>query len=100
MSYTDRSLVRVPEHMRHTARLWVERGQPHPRLLGSFFRAVLLHDLVQSFAHADEDNATAMRSWAMWLYNDAPAPSHGSDDALEKWHQIGGLDGYLHGRTT
>ncbi len=77
---------RLPEHMQESARLWAEQGLPHPHLLGSFMRAVLMSDLVEAFACADEGNATAMRAWAMWLYNDCPSPAWGNAEKLDAWH--------------
>lgn len=91
----DHKYERLPEHMRDSARMWVERGQPHPRLLGSFMRAALLHDFMAFFACADDVNAAAARDWAMWLYNEAPSQCHGSEEALENWHACGGFEGVM-----
>jgi hypothetical protein len=88
-----RGLERLPAHMRDAMRLWIERGLPHPALLGSFLRAVLKNDLLGAFAAADADNSAAMRSWALFLYNDAPSPCRGDDAALLRWHERGGLLG-------
>jgi hypothetical protein len=81
-------LARVPEHMRHAMEVWMTHGEPHPKILGKFMRALLTNDLVSAFAAADEENAASMRAWAMYLYHDAPLGSWGSHDALEKWHRL------------
>lgn len=86
-------LERIPASMHSSVMMWIEHGQPHPRLMGSFMRAVLLHDLLDAFAFADAENSDAMRGWALFLYNDAPSPCHGSEEALSRWHETGGLRG-------
>ncbi len=77
--------------MRRAARDWIERGQPYPDMLGSFFHAVLLNDLCESFCCADEENAAHMREWAFWLYNDCPTLARGDREKLLAWHARGGL---------
>ena len=76
----------LPEHMKQAARMWVERAEPHPRMLGSFMRAVLTNNLVDAFAHADRENREAMYEWAKWLYNDIPSPAWGSSEKLDAWY--------------
>lgn len=80
---------RLPEHMRETARLYVENGYQG----GSFFTAVVSNDLRGAFANADDVNAAAMREWVMWLYNDAPCGCHGSPEHVREWIKAGGLVG-------
>lgn len=80
---------RLPAHMQNTARLYVERGIPG----GSFFTAVVSNDLLGAFARADDVNASAMRDWAMWLYNDAPCGCSGSPGAVADWVKCGGIRG-------
>jgi hypothetical protein len=83
--------------MRDTARTWIEQGRPHPRLLGSFFRAVLLNNLVDAFACADSENAASMRTWAMFLYNHMPSPAWRTEENLQAWYDVGGLEGMAGG---
>jgi hypothetical protein len=92
----ERALQRLPEHMREDVRLWIGQGLPHPALMGGFFRAVLMNDLVEAFAFADDENARAMKAWAQWLYNDCPTPAwsrRGLLGALQEWHKRGGMKG-------
>lgn len=72
----------LPEHMRAGARDYVERRHPN---VGGFLRAVLENDLVEAFGRADEINAAAMRDWAAWLFNEAPANCWGSPDKVRAW---------------
>jgi hypothetical protein len=83
----------IPEHMRESVKRWIETGFPHPRMMGSFLRAVLANDLMGAFANADEDNARALRGWAMYLYNHAPSGCYGSAEHIAAWHTSGGLLG-------
>lgn len=92
--HDDPQYRRLPAHMRESAKLWVEQGQPSPLTMGSFFHAALLHDLMQMVAHADYENRNALLDWALWLHNDAPGPCHGSEEALTRWHEEGGVKGY------
>ena len=59
----------IPEHMHNAVSIWVERAEPHPSMLGSFFAAVLTNDLMGAAAHADEENVRALKSWAIFFYN-------------------------------
>jgi hypothetical protein len=79
----------LPAHMQDTARRYVERGIPG----GHFFTAVICNDLLGAFGRADDENAAAMRDWAMWLYNDAPVGCFGSREKMQAWVEAGGLEG-------
>lgn len=72
---------------------WIEHGEPTPKLAGSFLRALLTNNLFEAFAFADEENADAMRSWVMFLYNFAPSQCYGSAEKINAWHERGGLTG-------
>jgi len=77
----------IPEHMREAICTWIEKGQPHPILLGRFLRALLSNDLMGAFAYADAENTDAMRAWALFLHNYVPAGCFGSAEKLEQWHK-------------
>ena len=79
----------LPEHMRESARAYVEVGRPP----GSFLRAVLTNDLIESFGRADHINQQCMFGWATWLYNECPGNAWGSPEAVEAWIARGGLEG-------
>lgn len=76
----------LPEHMRESVQWWIEDGEPHPRLMGSFLSAVLTNDLVGAFAKADLENAARMGRWAEFLDSFAPTGSHGSAAQLVNWY--------------
>jgi hypothetical protein len=65
---------------------WVMHHQPHPRMMGSFFRSVLCNELVDAWACADWENRLALAAWAEWLHMHAPVHCWGSIDALYAWH--------------
>ncbi len=71
----------LPEHMREVARDYVERH----RRPGDFLAAVLSNDLTGAFSKADVRNIVAMRAWASWLYNEAPAAAWGSKAVVDAW---------------
>ncbi len=77
----------LPEHMRESVKWWIEKGEPHPTLLGSFLTAVLTNDLLEAFACADAINAASMRQWATFLHTYAPMGCHGSEERLLAWYE-------------
>jgi hypothetical protein len=79
----------LPVHMRDSARLYIERGIPG----GSFMTALFSNDLLGAFQRADDTNTAAMRSWASFLYNEAPRGCYGSPEAVKDWIKQGGLSG-------
>lgn len=54
---------------------------------GSFLRAVLENNLVQTYQKADESNiqADSMLKLLRWLYNEAPSLAWGSEEKVAKW---------------
>lgn len=86
--------MKIPvEYMQTAIDNWVNYGCPHPSEMGSFFRALLQHDLMAAAMFADDNNRPKLADWAMYLYNEVPAPAHGSAPVLEAWHLKGGLLG-------
>ena len=71
----------LPLHMQPSISRYIEHGITP----GSFLLAVLENKLVESFAHADEDNRASMFFWAEWLYNEAPAAAWGSPEKVKAW---------------
>lgn len=82
-------LDKLPEHMQHGVVDWIKYGA----MPGGFLSAVLRNDLADAFARADLVNMACMRSWAHWLYHDAPAGCWGSDVKMKQWREHGGLSG-------
>lgn len=80
------ALSAIPEHMHEAVIDWVERGEPHPSQLGSFFRAVLTNDLAGAVSRADHMNGVCLREWALLLYNDIPRACWGSEEKLIAWY--------------
>jgi len=78
---SENSYDRLPEAMREHARAYVERHQP----VGGFLTAVLSNDLVNAIGRADAENVLYMAEWAMWLWNDIPAPCWGSPEKVRAW---------------
>lgn len=77
----------VPEHMHEAITLWIEKGEPRPKLMGHFMCALLSNDLMEAFARADYANIAAMHAWTIFLYNYAPAPCFGSEEKLNAWYE-------------
>lgn len=86
-------LDKIPHHMHESIGMWIERGEPHPQAMGTFLRALLQNQLLESFAHADLQNRAGMYGWAMFLYNDCPSEARGDMDTLIKWWERRGLQG-------
>ena len=52
---------------------------------GDFLRAVLENDLMEAFGRADDDNTAALRWIVSYVYNELPAPCHGSPENVSMW---------------
>lgn len=85
------------EHMQEGIDNWVQRGVPHPSDMGSFFRALLMHDLY-AVLYADDINGPLIDDWVMFLRNELPSDCHGSAEKLIAWHEQGGLEGLRRAR--
>lgn len=71
----------LPDHMQDAMRLYMERGiEP-----GSFLMAVLCNDLMGAVSRADHINASRLKDYAAWLYNNAPPQSFGSREKVGRW---------------
>ncbi len=53
--------------------------------VGHFLTALLEDRLRETLARADQENILAVRALALWLYNYAPGPCHGSPSKVEAW---------------
>jgi len=76
----------IPEHMHEGIAMWIERGEPHPSIMGSFQRAVLSNDLMEACKRADHLNRVCLFDWAGFIYNFAPSDCHGSAEKLLAWY--------------
>jgi hypothetical protein len=52
---------------------------------GDFLRAVLSNNLIESFAHADDENARAMHEITKYIYNMMPSRCWGSPEKVKAW---------------
>lgn len=80
---------KLPLHMQEGAMLYVTHGA-HP---GSFLSAVLRNDLISAAENADDINRYALYEWAVFVYNAVPVMARGSQEAIAKWVEQGGLNG-------
>lgn len=79
----------LPFHMQDAVRLWIERAIPP----GSFLTAVLCNDLFEALGRADDVNAYALKSYAVYFYSFAPGGCYGSPERFAEWAKSGGLAG-------
>lgn len=86
--------MKIPaDYMKTSVDNWVNYGCPAPHEMGSFLRALLLHDLMASAMFADDHNRARLADWATYLHCEIPSLAHGSVEKLEAWHKRGGLFG-------
>ena len=52
---------------------------------GSFLKAVLSNDLLESFARADEENKEDLAEIVAYLYNQIPSDAWGSPEKVRDW---------------
>jgi hypothetical protein len=70
----------LPERLRDTMRLWIEKGIPP----GSGTKLILCHDLAAVCA-CDDETVAELPAIYRWMYNNAPAGCHGSKQVVEAW---------------
>ena len=81
---------RLPSHMWKGTADYILFGVP----MGGFGTAVFSNDLKGAFGRADTDNAANMRTWVMFIYNDAPSECQGSPQRVREWQAQGGMLNY------
>ena len=79
----------IPGHCQDGMRQYIEAGRP----TGSFLRAVLENDLIESFRCADDINVCRIRDYLVFMHNYAPAMCYGSPEKVEAWINAGGMKG-------
>lgn len=79
---------RLPYHMQHGARMYIENGVKP----GSFLTSVLSNNFYEAYKNADDANVAAMKEWAIFL-NNIPISAWGSKEIVEKWRAKKGLNG-------
>lgn len=73
----------IPPHTRESLRRYADDGVP----TGGFLYAVLTNKLFEAVGRADSENSLALRDIAMYIYNELPAASWGSEEAVHNWIQ-------------
>lgn len=53
--------------------------------VGDFLRCVISNDFMGACGHADSENLRNLPAFSAWLYNEAPALSHGSGERYNAW---------------
>jgi hypothetical protein len=71
----------IPDRMMGALTRYLEQGI----LSSDFLTAVLVNDLMQAVALADDENLRNLPAYALFLYNEAPGISHGSKEAVMAW---------------
>jgi hypothetical protein len=69
----------LPEHLTGGMKRYLEHGI----LPGHFLQACLKNDLREAVGRVDQ--ITDLRQVCLFLYNEAPAPSHGSEEKMIQW---------------
>ncbi|RLB43364.1 MAG: hypothetical protein DRH30_03210 [Deltaproteobacteria bacterium] len=87
--YREKMNELIPTHMHYGLDAYIKKGIGP----GSFMRAVFENNLMNAFGCADEENRRAMFQWVTFVYNYAPAQSHGSPEIVNAWIEKGGLNG-------
>ncbi len=68
---------------------YVEGGHP----VGHFLTAIITNDLQGAVSHADDDNLGLIPAYVKWLFNRAPSMCYGNRELMDKWMEVGGLQG-------
>jgi len=87
---------KLPEHIRHGVRRYIEHGI----LPGDFLRAVICNKLKESFMFADDTNILRMQDIVSFFYNEAPIACWGSSKDMLAWSIRGGTQGVRHEQKT
>lgn len=81
----------IPSHMHEGMKRWIENGiEP-----GGFLQSILKNDFMRAAQQADTTNQNFLFSYTVFLYNETPAFSHGSENNYNNWKSHRGLDGLL-----
>ena len=85
MDWSKRVNYGIPEHTKDTFENYFIRGwEP-----GSFGMSVLCNDLVGAVSRADHINRMHLSEIVVWLVENAPRGSWGSEEAVREWLKKG-----------
>jgi hypothetical protein len=73
----------------------MKRYVEHGTLPGHFLRAAISNKLTEAFLRADDVNTARMREVAMFLYDEMPPGSWGSEEKMLAWSKAKQEGGYL-----
>lgn len=82
--------VNIPAHTHGMLVNYIERGEDP---FSDFIYAILTNDLKKAMHSADNLNLPMIHHITAWLYNYAPSACQGSSEKVDKWIEIGGLEG-------
>ena len=71
--------------MRENIRQALDKYAAEGRPIGGFLAAVLSNDLMNAIGRADEENRRDLFEICAYVYNDLPAPCHGSREKVREW---------------
>ena len=71
----------IPGHMRQSVIDYVVHRHPP----GDFLHAVLVNDLCESAARADDLNGRCLKGWAQFMYWHVPTAARGSEQRVKNW---------------
>lgn len=78
----------IPEHMHDAVKRYVlDHIEP-----GSFLTSILLNDLKEAAARADETNRAALANWASFCVNALPTVCWGNAERVDKWLDYSTID--------
>ena len=77
----DFSNYNVPDHTQQSLTMYYQHGY----MPGGFLTALLCNDLMTAVGRADHWNKQCIADIATFVYNEMPADSWGSYEALEAW---------------
>ena len=71
----------IPIALKEGLQRYVDDGCP----VGDFLQAVIANDFLMAVGRADMHSLRALPAIACWVYNEMPAPCHGSRAIYKKW---------------
>lgn len=75
------NLNNIRPDIRKALRDYADYGIP----TGSFLRACLANDFMETVGRADDDNIRTLPEIACYIYNEIPANCHGSYEIVDAW---------------
>lgn len=83
--------LKIPDHMHRSLTQYILFGH----LDGDFMAAIVEGNLFRSVRCADDTNLHAIRAYVSFFVNSAPADCYGSKEQVQRWVEVGGLNGLM-----